>query len=240
MPHTIFNLDEVAAYLHVTVPDVERLVREQAIPFKNQGNRPFFQRKDIDGWANQRIMGMSEQKLTDFHKKTTARAHDLSFSHALIPELMSPAGIEPELEAKTKPSVIRSMVKLAYATNLVIYPEDLQESVIEREKLCSTALAGGFSLLHTLHHDPYLFEDSFIVLGRTIQSLPFRAVDGQMTNLFFMLCCQDDRIHQHVLARLCMMCQRTNLILKLRSAEIAEEMFELLVDKEQEIIKAHS
>jgi len=232
----MFNLDEVAAYLHISVQDVERLVREQAIPFEYQGKRSIFRRKEIDGWAHQRIMGMNHDKLADFHRVTTARAHDLSLGHAIMPELIKLEGINPDMSAKTKPSLIRSIVKLAETTELVIYPDDLQESIVEREKLCSTALSGGFALMHTLHHDPYLFEDSFIVLARTIQPIPFRAVDGQMTNLFFLLCCQDNRIHQHVLARMCMMCQRTSMILDLHAAETSDEILQIMIDKEQELI----
>ena len=57
----------------------------------------------------------------------------------------------------------------------------------------------------------------FIVLARTAQPLPFGSPDGTVTDIFFLMCCQDDRIHLHVLARVCMMCRHTHLLRDLRA-----------------------
>lgn len=238
MPHKTFHLDEVAEYLHLSVADVERLVRDDAIPHEYQGSRLVFRQRNIDSWANQRIMGMDHDKLEAFHKVTSAKAHDLSFSHALMPELMKPAYIEPALQARTRPSVIRDMIALANTTDLVIYPDDFKDSVMEREKMCSTAMPGGFALMHTHYHDPYMFEDSFVVLGRCVQPLPFHSPDGFRTDMFFLLCCQDDRIHLHMMARLCMLCQRTSLILELRDCAGVQEMYDLVLAREDELIRS--
>ena len=61
--------------------------------------------------------------------------------------------------------------------------------------------------------------------------------DGSTTDVFFLVCCQDDRIHLHVLARICMMCQQISLLLELREATTAAQMYELLVRAENEIIQ---
>lgn len=238
MPHKKYSLEDVAEYLHISTKDVNELVRSSQIPFERQGGRPVFMRMEVDAWASQRILGLGDRQLTDFHRTTSAKAHDLSDSHAIITELLQPAYIEPAMHSRTKASILRDIIKVADRTELVNYPEDLHRSLLEREQLCTTALAGRLALLHPQHHDPYMFEDSLVVLGRTVQAIPFGAPDGRTTDLFFLICCQDDRIHLHVLARLCMICHHTDALLQLREADGAEEMYEAITRAEAEVIKA--
>lgn len=238
MPYRTFNLDEVADYMHIARADVEELVRTNEIPFHRQGERVMFRKAEIDGWMSQRILGLSRNHLTDYHKKSSAKAHDLSKKHAIIPELVKQEYVEDALTSKTRASVIRDMVDLAGRTGLVSVKRDLLESLEERERLGSTALAGGIALLHPRNHEPYMFEDSFLCVARAIQPVPFGSPDGATTDLFFLICCQDDRIHLHVLARVCMMCHHTSLLLELREASDAASMYKALVDAEEEVIRA--
>lgn len=237
MPHREFNLDEIADYLHVTKGNVEQLVRRKEIPFVIKGGRTIFRRDEIDSWASRRILGLSDSQLTDYHKTSSTRAHDLSAKHAIIPELIKPGYIEPNLRSKTKSSVIRDMVEVAERTELLNYPDDLLAGIQEREQMCSTALAGGMALLHTAKHEPYMSEDTFIVLGRTVQPIPFGSPDGRTTDIFFLLCAQDDRTHLHILARICMISYHTSLLMDLREADEATAMRDILLKAEQEIIR---
>lgn len=237
VPHRMFSLEEVVSYLHLSKSDVDRLVREKEIPYEQRGGRIVFQKKEVDAWASQRILGLTANRLTDYHKASSAKFHDLSKQHAIMPELIHADFIETTLISKTKASLMRDMVDFAEKTGLVVYPKDLLESLRERERLGTTALAGGIALLHPKNHEPYLFEDSFIVMGRSVQPIPFGAPDGATTDLFFLVCCQDDRIHLHVLARLCMMCLYTSLVLDLREAGDAATMYDGIVKSEQEVIQ---
>ncbi len=237
MPYRTFNLLEVCAYLHISQPDVEQLIRRREIPLEQKGDRLVFRKKDIDAWASQRILGLSHKGLTAYHKVSSAKAHDLSKQHAIIAELVKKEYIRPDLISRTKPSLLRDMVALAEQTGLVMAPDDLLQSLLEREKLCSTALPGGIALLHPRHHQPYMFEDSFLVLGRAAHPLPFGAPDGNTTDLFFLICCQDDRIHLHVLARLCLMCRDTKVLQEARAAPDAAAILDCLGRSEIEAIK---
>lgn len=211
-------------------------MRRNEIPHEKVGERATFRRIEIDAWASQRLLGMRGEEVQDFHENSTARHHDLSNQHALIPELMKPEYIDHHLAVKTRNAAIRGMVDLANRTSLVIYPEDLLSGVDEREKMGSTALPGGLALMHPPHHDPYMFEDTFIVLGRAPSPIPFGSPDGRLTDLFFLVCSQDDKIHLHLLARLSMMCFHTPLLLDLHEAMDREAMYEVLVASEAEVI----
>lgn len=235
MPHTIFNIEQVAEYLHLPVGEVQRLVRNQIIPFEQSGNRVVFRRSEVDAWASQRIMSLRASDLREFHATTARGADDAAGRITLIADYIRPDYIEPDLPAKTKSALLRAMVKVGDRTELVYDPNDLLRSLEDREQLCSTALPGGFAVLHPRNHQPYMFADAFLTLGRVIRPIPFGSPDGALTDLFFLLCCPNDRIHLHLLSRLCLVCNHSDLLNELRDADTAEEMYDRIAAAERDV-----
>jgi PTS system nitrogen regulatory IIA component len=233
MPHRIFSVEQVAAYLHLAPSEIERLMRETDMPHAIRGGQVLFRRGEIDAWASQRILGLKPHRLDAYHERTMQGTLEVFPGRALIPELLKADYIDLELRSKTRASAIRDMVVLANLTGRVFDPRELLTSVEARESLCSTALPGGFALLHARQLEAYRFEGSFIVLGRTIQDIPFSATDGRPTRLFFLVCCQDERIHLHTLARLCLIAQKTDVIAQLQEAPNADSAYEMIVAAEQ-------
>ena len=78
----------------------------------------------------------------------------------------------------------------------------------------------------------------FLVLGRTVQEIPFGAPDGRPTNLFFLVACPDPGLHLHTLARLCLMAQKSELLNELRSAPDAQAMYDCTLRAEQSVLEA--
>lgn len=237
MPYRVFSLSEAAEHLHLPESALEELARRGEIPCEKQGGRLVFRHVEIDEWASRRLLGLSEERLKDFHRRSTAKYHDLSSDAAILPALLKPEWIAPALTCRTKASVLREMVALADATDLLCDRDELLESLVEREKLCSTALAGGLALLHPRNHEPYMFGDSFVVVGKSVGQIPFGSPDGATTDVFFLICSQDDRIHLHVLARLCMMCHQTSLLLEMRGADDPRELHRILLASEEQVIR---
>jgi PTS system nitrogen regulatory IIA component len=236
MPHTIFNIEQVAEYLNLPVRLVQRLVRNQQIPFEQTGSRVVFRRSEIDAWASQRILSLRTDDLRAFHATTARGADDASGRITLITDYIRPDTIEPDVAAKTKAALLRAMVKVADRTELVYDPGDLLRSLEEREQLCSTALPGGFAVLHPRHHEPYMFADAFLTLGRVSRPIPFGSPDGTLTDLFFLLCCPNDRIHLHLLSRVCLACNHSDLLQGLRDAETADEMYDRIAAAEKDVL----
>lgn len=238
MPHRTLNIDELADHLHVARRHVERLIKEGDLPCTMRGGRMLFRREEIDDWASQRLLRLPGQSLDWYHRRTMPVTRLLFPRAALIPALLSPEGIDLALPAKTRAAVIRDMVGLAERTGWVFDPRELRDSVEEREALCSTALPGGLALLHARQHQPFRFERSFILLGRTIQAIPFGAPDGRASRLFFLLCCQDDQIHLHTLARLCLLARKTKVLDDLMEAPDASGALAALVAAELGLLPA--
>lgn len=240
MPHRSMNLEEAAAYLHVSAAELARMAKQGDIPHTRQGERIVFRRAELQSWSSRRILAFPAARLTEYHAKSSAARQADAANDTLIPRLLTVERIEPQLHSRTKASVLRDMVELAEKTDLVSDPRELLQAIESREDLCSTAVPGGVAFLHARQHDPYMFAESFIVLGRAIQPIHFGADDGLPTDIFFMVCCQDDKLHLHTLARLCAMSHRTSILDDLRALRSAAEMLDAIVDAESEAVRAGS
>jgi excisionase family DNA binding protein len=236
MPYRTFGVDEVARYLHLSRADLERLVKGQDIPFEKHGERLVFRKVQIDAWASQRILGLEGRRLAEYHQQSSRGARQIVANEAIMPEMVRPEFIDPALAAKTKASVLRAMAALAEKTGCVCDAQALRLGLEAREELCSTGIPGGLALLHSRNPESYLYETAFLALGRTIQQIPFGAPDGQPTNLFFLIGCPDDRMHLHTLARLCLMAQKTDLLVDLRQAVDTDAMCDCILAAEQAVL----
>jgi PTS system nitrogen regulatory IIA component len=236
MPYQLLNLEEVARYLHLTSADVERRVKKGEIPFEKRGERVVFRKRDIDAWASQRILGLPEQRLVEYHRKTTRGTREFLPHEAILPEMLGRGAVNSAMTSKTKGSVLRDLVALAKKTGQLTDPKELLVSLETREELCPTALPGGLAIPHPRFHQPYLFESSFVVVGRPIQEIHFGAPDGKPTDLIFLLCCQDDRMHLHTLSRVCLMAQKTEMLSQLRAAPDATAMRDCIIAAEREAL----
>ena len=236
MAYEILSLDAVAGYLHLTPDDVAQRVKRSEIPHEKRGRRIVFSKEEIDQWASKRVLSLPGQRLTEYHRKTTLGTRQIVSSRTLLPDMIQPGFIAPALPAKTKSSVLHELVALAETTGRLNNPADLLASLEAREALCSTGMPGGFALPHPRVPDPYLFESSFIVLGRAVQNIFFGAPDGNPTDLFFLICCQDDRLHLHTLARICLIAKKTAILEQLRQSPDASSMHAALLAAEEEAL----
>jgi len=236
MTFRLLDLDGVASYLHLTPADIEQRVKNREIPFEKRGDRVVFRKSEIDAWASQRILGLPGRRLADYHQKSTRHARKMLTPETILPEMLRSGAVASAMTSKTRASVLRDLVALAEKTGNLADSKTLLASLEAREELCSTAVPGGFALPHPRSHEPYLFETSFIVVGRPVQEIHFGAPDGQPTHLFFLLCCQDDRLHLHTLARLCLIALKTKVLDQLRDAPDAGTMRNAIIAAEQEIL----
>jgi excisionase family DNA binding protein len=236
MSFEILDLDGVASYLNLTRPEIEQRVQDREIPFEKRGGRLIFRKDEIDVWASQRILGLPDQGLVSYHEKSTRHTRNMLARESILPEMLRAGTLDSAMTSKTKASVLRDLVALAEKSGNLLDPPGLLASVEAREEACSTAMPGGFALPHPRSQEPYRFETSFLVVGRPIQEIHFSAPDGQPTHLFFLICCQDDRLHLHTLARLCLIAQKTKILEQLREAPDAETMHDYLIAAEEKVL----
>ncbi|HEX9046590.1 MAG TPA: PTS sugar transporter subunit IIA [Verrucomicrobiae bacterium] len=236
MPFQLFNLEAVADYLHLPPAEIQQRVHDREIPFEKRGDRIVFRKNEIDDWASKSILRLPGERLAAYHEKSTRHARKILPHENILPGMLAAGAIASAMTSKTKSSVLHDLVTLADRTGQLNDPKTLLESLEAREDLCSTAMPGGIALPHPRTPEPYLFETSFLVVGRPVQEIHFGAPHGEPTRLFFLICCQDDRLHLHTLARLCLMAVKTKIIEQLCDAPDASTMRDALIAAEQEIL----
>jgi mannitol/fructose-specific phosphotransferase system IIA component (Ntr-type) len=237
MPHRILSLQQAARHIRIPERELFHLVQREEIPYLRHGDDVVFEHRVLDDWAQRRLLGLPGRALSEHHRQETAVRAGKNAEDSLVERLFRPEGIAPALPSRTKPGVIRDMVALAVSTGLLYDDVVFQREIEAREDAASTAIGGGAAFLHARYHDPYYASDSFVVLGKTVQHIFFGAQDGEPTDLFFLICCTDDALHLHTLARLCMLAHGTLLLSDLRAAATADEMYHTLQLAERDLLK---
>lgn len=214
------NLEEAAAYLDIGAMELSRLVRQGEMPYAGDPAHPLFLADELDSWASRRILAMNAKRL-DALERGIAASHPKEAPFSLL-SLLALERVFIGIEARTKASMLSGLVDCADSLGLLYDPKDLLESLRRREEEGSTALQGGVAIPHPRHHDPYLASESFLIVARPAQPIHFGAADGKPSDLFFLLVCQEERLHLRALARLCSKLQDSAICARLRAAEDAE------------------
>ena len=111
--------------------------------------------------------------------------------------------VELNLCATQRDQVLRELVQCVPA--LKDHPEG-QETLLralrEREQLHSTGIGDGVALPHARNAIVGLVSETVIVFGRHAQGVSFGAVDGKLTQLFFLLAAPTVTDHLAILARI--------------------------------------
>jgi len=236
MPHANLNLQQLSRYLHLPDAQIRKLVDKGAIPSRRVNGELVFSREEVHHWLEQRIGISDENELMQVEEALiksmppgTAEG-DLSLA-ALIPD----GTIALPLKAKTRDSVIRSMVQLAGTTGLLWDTDAMAEAVKAREELHTTALDNGVALLHPRRPMASILGDSFLVLGIVPSGVPFGGVSG-LTDIFFLICSMDDRVHLRILTRLSRVLTHPDFLRRLRESSDESEIRELISEMEGSIV----
>jgi mannitol/fructose-specific phosphotransferase system IIA component (Ntr-type) len=124
-------------------------------------------------------------------------------SRIAINELLSSATVVLDLRAKNRDEVLLELV--SRVPEIAGQPE-LQQKLFralqEREQLHSTGIGDGIALPHARNALVGLVEKPAIVFGRHTAGVPFGAIDGQPSRLFFLLVAPTVTEHLAMLARI--------------------------------------
>jgi PTS system nitrogen regulatory IIA component len=223
------DLRQLADYLQRDLREVSKLASRGNVPGRKVGGEWRFARAEINLWIEQQMHAYTEQQLTALESPDDAE-------QAVVSSLLSEATIAVPLPATTRSSVLRELVKLAEQSWSVYDPEALLFAVQQREQLGSTALASGVAIPHPRRAVPAILGESVVAYGRTISGIPFGANDGSLTDVYFLVCCRDDRTHLRVLARLSRLMLQPGFLEALRAADTPEDTWQTIRAAELELL----
>ena len=238
MPHASFNLQQLSRYLHLPDAQIRKLVDKGAIPSRRVNGELVFSREEVHHWLEQRIGISGEEELVQVEEAFTKSVPPGTVEEDVsLIALLPPGAVALPLAAKTKDSVIRSMVELAGTTGLLWDTSAMAEAVKAREELHTTALDNGVALLHPRRPMPSLLGDTFLTLGIVPSGVPFGGTSG-LTDVFFLICSLDDRVHLRVLTRLSRVLTHPDFLRRLREAPDEPAIRELIAEAEQTLAAA--
>ncbi len=136
-----------------------------------------------------------------------------------------------DLEARTKKEALRELAERLTANIDELDTMELLDLLLEREKLGTTAMGDGIAIPHARIESIDRLVASF---GRSRHGVDFDAIDGKLTQLFFLLVApgKEGSAHLLTLAKLSRYLALPEFRTKLIDVESEEELFRIFEEEE--------
>ncbi|MBI4580441.1 MAG: PTS sugar transporter subunit IIA [Planctomycetes bacterium] len=234
MPYRNMSLDDFARYVGLDAREVQKLADRGKLPGQKVGGEWRFNQARVTEWLQQEMPSLDESRLVTLERAMGGGADDGSM---IVTDLIGLEGIDSAMRANTKGSVLRELVKLAERTGLLYDPEGLLAALEAREEMCSTGLQHGVAIPHPRQPMSYVSAEPLVCVARTSRGIGFGSPYGELSRLFFLICCHDDRHHLRVLARL-MRILTPDTIEAVMAVDSREKLLKALIEKETQVVEA--
>lgn len=237
MSHEFLPLAAAAAHVHVEANELKHVAQRGEIDAQIRSGEWYFEHAALDEWAQRHLLASTPKALKEQHRLMVDERRRAKQRVGGVADFFVADAIDLAIPAKAKGGLIRDMTTLAERSGFVYDPETLFKELVAREEAASTAIGAGAAFLHPRYHDPYFFEQSFIAYGRALRPIFFGAPDGAATQHFFLICSTNHDEHLHILARLAMMANGTDLLTRLNDVEEPSAVLEALRACEEPYVK---
>ncbi len=232
MASSDLDVDQLAAYLHLTPQQVTKLADRGQLPGRKIAGQWKFSEAEVHVWLEQRIGASGDAVELAQVQRVVDRWSESHSDFIRLSELLPMSAIEVPLKARTRSSVIRRVVWLAEQTGLLWDAPRMVEAVQAREALHPTALDNGVALLHPRRPQTSILAEPLLSLGISSQPLPF-GNESHLTDVFFLICSTDDKVHLQVLAKLSRLMSGTQFLSELRQVSTSKDAHALLAHYEE-------
>lgn len=231
MPYRNMTLDELAAHIGMDVREVRRLAESGRLPGQLVGGQWRFNRAQMLDWLQQELHTLSPRDIRNLERAMTDGEEE-----SVIAARLAVEAIDMAVNAKSRASIIRELVRLAERTGLVYDAPEIIAALEERESVGSTALPGGLAIPHPRRLLPYATAEPLLAIARVPAGLHFGAPDREPTDLFVLVVSHDEREHVKTLARLARL-MSSDLPDALRELERPDEVLAAVLTRERELLK---
>lgn len=149
-----------------------------------------------------------------------------------IADVLERKTIITNLEAKSKPEVIEEVAERISSVFTNINQERLVEVLMEREKLCSTAVDSGVAIPHAK-----LSGISNIIagFGRSAAGIDFDSLDAKKTHLFIVVIAPEHSTGSHIqlLARISKIFRNPELRAEIMECESQDDIYEAITREDE-------
>ena len=192
---TRLNMRDAAAVLNVPESKVFRWINEADLPSVLVDDEYFFNRNDLQEWAEARRIAIAPGGLSAAGRpREAARA-------TMLPECLRAGGIVYGLPGADKESALRAVVERMPLPDS-FYLGVVLQLLMAREAIGTTAVGDGFAIPHTRHPMVLPVGRPALTLCFLEQPIDFGALDGLPVHTLFVAVSPTIQSHQQLLARI--------------------------------------
>ncbi len=222
-----FDVAGLAAYLHLSTQQVQKLADRAKLPARRVGGAWRFAAAEVHHWLENRI-GLSDDlelaQMEGVLEKAALQAP------TRIVDLMPLQAMAVPLLSRTRNAVIHDLVEVAAKTGGLWDAKKMAEAVLSREEMHPTALENGVALLHPRRPLTSILGQPLVAFGRTLSGIHFGS--RTPTDCFFLILSIDDTGHLQTLARLSRIVNDAALLEELRQAPDAALAHQAIAKRE--------
>ena len=149
-----------------------------------------------------------------------------------IADVLERKTIITNLKAKSKPEVIEELAERISSVFTNINQERLFEVLMEREKLCSTAVDSGVAIPHAK-----LSGISNIIagFGRSAAGIDFDSLDAKKTHLFIVVIAPENSTGSHIqlLARISKIFRNPELRAEIMECDSQDDIYQAIIREDE-------
>lgn len=222
---SIMTVADLAGYLKVAEKSVLRMAQRGEIPGAKVASQWRFMRTVVDDWLLARMGRAPRQALVEMIEHTRPAA-DLA-------ELLRDEHMVLEMRPGPKETVLRQLVESLAATGAVADVNAYVAELLEREKIVSTAVGEGVALPHVRRANAGMTQRDALVVGRCSAGTDFGAIDGGLTEVFFLICLSNEEAHLRVMAQLALCLRHRQLMTRLKGGDTPAKVRDILVGSDR-------
>lgn len=151
----------------------------------------------------------------------------------LLTQILEPTCVKAPLDGKCKKSVITELVDLLADNGALVDRDVVLEAVFVREETRSTGIGSGIAIPHGKCSG---VKELVMSVGIAAEPIDFDSIDAKPVSIIILLASPVDRTGPHIqaLARISRLMLDEEFKSKLENARSAEEVYELISNKENE------
>lgn len=193
----IMTIKEVSKYLKMNERTVYKLIQDGQIPAAKLGKQWRLNKEKLNEWLGFKMAEMPSEDLIHIerdHKEAVIK----------ISPLLKEENVIFNFYAVSKTQTIQKLVEVITKNNKLTLQEGekLKQAVIERERLCSTAVGEGVAIPHPRNVIITDVKKTLLAVGICKHGMDYESMDGSPTNLIFLLSAPRNDIHLKLMARL--------------------------------------
>jgi len=207
----ILNIRQVAAYLMVSEKTIYRMLEKKQIPSVRVSAQWRFRRNDIEAWLSEQVRRVEYDGKRDVVDEITS--DDIS-----IAPLLQPENIWVGLSPVSRDELFATMVHAA-SLDPHVDRGRLLESILERERVCSTALLDAVALPHPMNAEEFRFSRKRFLIATLRRPVDFADPHGHRPVIVAILLARSLQGHLLALSRAIKLFSNPELLAQLRASE---------------------